>query len=869
MHRRLNRVTERDLKRLIQRTVSCEKGLQAERYYGPGEVGEQSANSQGKIPEKQVQGRNKMEPTGFQSAVQGLINQGKSILLVAPTGVGKTFAVTGDLQDGFHKTIYAVPLRALGSGIRYAIKGLKRNGHDINPVIHHGDLQESELFSEEVIITTYDQVVCAVPGLPLSLPLRSGHAVAGALLMSRLILDEVHLAWGISEQALTILLAIIEARKKLGLQTVVLTATMPDSIAKTISDELGLELVIISEKYPDEGLELRKANRQVTVSVLELKNKGKGEEKKLNLSLLDEKLIGNQGKRIYFVNTVDRLQETYDRLIATGLQANEITVLHNRMPKSYRSRAEEQVRKRFGKDSLEGDWLLLTTQVAEAGLDISAPLVVSDPAPVDTLVQRAGRCARWFRNRVTQGEFVVLKPKAKADIEDRKKGLAIPYRASLVRKTLQSMPQGQLSWAVEREWINNAWGGGPKKAGKALARSFDETTFTLNLFDRAAQERKPGEIASVFRKILSVEVAVEEGEQVLQTLIDESSQHDLQSLLLEGKCPETSSISLGHAYRLIRGARDGAIAVIRFENDEFILYPLSHDDYMRPGDVLIVPSTIAYLHPVKGLCFGDGSTVDDAILTSDWPDRKRKQAQQLAPGRRQTLLKHTRNVMDSAHCRLAEPGAYHNTLVKILKSLEPKKDAEQLAILIAEITRVAAAFHDLGKADKRWQARAREIDPECSAELIGRTLNTGGRRERIGIPHTPPGYAAIIKTCELLIGSLNSAEYLIRAIALAAARHHSSFLNPSTVKNYVFQPHPKTAAFMKDTLAQLNAPKEVLDRVKELINAAKTRPTADQVPLMLPNDDLFPIYALVGRAILLADREDAKGEEIEQWRVAS
>jgi CRISPR/Cas system-associated endonuclease Cas3-HD len=218
--------------------------------------------------------------------------------------------------------------------------------------------------------------------------------------------------------------------------------------------------------------------------------------------------------------------------------------------------------------------------------------------------------------------------------------------------------------------------------------------------------------------------------------------------------------------------------------------------------------------------------------------------------------------MEGAYCRVAEPGAYHDTLVKILKSLEPEKDTEQLAILIAELTRVAAAFHDLGKADKRWQARAREIDSECSAELIGRTLNTG---ERIGIPHTPPGYAAAVKTCELLVGPVDSAEYLIRAIALATARHHSSFLNPSTVKNYVFQPHPKAAAFMKETLVRLNAPKGVLDRVKEIINAAKTRPTADQVPLMLPNDDLFPIYALVGRAILLADREDAKGEEIEQW----
>ena len=136
--------------------------------------------------------------TKFQQRVQDLLREAKSVLLVAPTGSGKTLAVTADIQERFTKTIYAVPLRALGVGIRDAIAKLKRNGRAIEPTIHHGDTQESLLFSEEVVVTTYDQVVCAVPGLPLSLPLRAGHAVAGALLMSRLILDEVHLAWGIS-----------------------------------------------------------------------------------------------------------------------------------------------------------------------------------------------------------------------------------------------------------------------------------------------------------------------------------------------------------------------------------------------------------------------------------------------------------------------------------------------------------------------------------------------------------------------------------------------------------------------------------------------------------------------------------------------
>jgi len=121
-----------------------------------------------------------MKYTQFQSHVQTKLKNGESLLLVAPTGLGKTLAVTGDVQDKFCKTVYAVPLRALGIGIKKELSCFNQNGKQIIPVIHHGDLQESKLFGEEVIITTYDQVVCAIPGLPLSLPLKAGHAVAGA-----------------------------------------------------------------------------------------------------------------------------------------------------------------------------------------------------------------------------------------------------------------------------------------------------------------------------------------------------------------------------------------------------------------------------------------------------------------------------------------------------------------------------------------------------------------------------------------------------------------------------------------------------------------------------------------------------------------
>jgi CRISPR-associated endonuclease/helicase Cas3 len=769
------------------------------------------------------------------------------VFLVAPTGSGKTLAVMADIQARFTKTIYAVPLRALGVGIRDAIAKLKRNGRAIKPTIHHGDAQESLLFSEEVIVTTYDQVVCAVPGLPLSLPLRAGHAVAGALLMSRLILDEVHLAWGISDQALPILLGIIDFRRRLGLQTVVLTATLPAEVAKQIGQAFDLNVLIVGEGElkNDEALCERNANRQVKISVLKIELAGKGDKKNLDYSALDQNIRPSTRKRIYFANTVERIQETYDRLVEGGVDPDVVTVLHNRMPRSQRAQAEAQTAERFGKESPEGGWVLLTNQVAEAGLDISASLVVSDPAPVDTLVQRAGRCARWFRDGVVTGEFKVLD----GPNDESRKHLAGPYsRFGSVEEARKAQPAGNLTWEVERKWIDEAWGGDSERAQKRVERAITELDFALNLFDRASQQNRPGEIAEVFREILSAEVAVE----------DRENPRDIQKLLNQGQRPETSSISLSRAWQLLKHSK-GASMVIRYDEGDLCV---EQAEYLQPGDILIVPSTLAYLHPKKGLCFDDTINPTAAIRSSEWVTPSRKEQPPREGGQRQTLDQHVRSVMRGTYTRLSEEGAYTVSVRKILGVLEPTKNTDQLAWVIAQFATLAAAFHDLGKTDWRWQQRARAIDPGFGNGFIGRTARTD---MRIGIPHTPPGYLATIKAAELLLGSLDSAEHLVRAIALASVRHHSSLLNPASV-DYQYEAHSNALDFVLAMLAEVDAPAEMRSQAGAILDAAAVRPEPQMVPLLLPNDDLFPIYALVGRAILMADREDAAGQSLEQWR---
>jgi CRISPR-associated helicase Cas3 len=678
--------------------------------------------------------RTMLSKPDFQSKTRELLQNGKSVLLVAPTGLGKTRAVTSDLEEKHTKIIYAVPLRALGISIRDEISRFSRNGIKIEPKIHHGDTQESRLFGEEVVVTTYDQIVCGTPGLPLSLPLRAGHAVAGALLMSRLILDEVHLAWGISPKALTILLGIIDFRNKFGLQTVLQTATLPTQIAQEISSQLNMELVIVGDDdlSEDPGLKLREKNRHVEVSRFEIGTKGKGEQKQLDFTLLDEKLLQTPGKRIYFANTVERLQQTYDRLIKAGIDREHVIVLHNRMPRSWRNEAEVKVLKHFGKESSDGNWMLLTNQVAEAGLDISAPLVISDPAPVDTLVQRAGRCARWFRTELISGQFFVINA-VKSYIE----GLALPYRKELVQAALDSLPSQTMNWQTERYWVDQAWGGSLEKALEQVQAALDDTAFALNLFDRAAQESSPGVIANVFRGILSAEIAVADSAEI-------DDLQKFQQRLDKHEYPETSSVSLRRAWGLVSNRSARALA-IRYEEGAVRIEPAV---YARPGDLLVVSSDVAVLHRQKGLCFLDPSAEAHAIKQSDWlPNKRADESASRENGRAQGLFEHTKEVMDKTYEKLSSEGCYRETLLRILKALEPE-NTESLSSAIAQIATVAAGFHDLGKADEEWQRRASEIEHRQDGGLIGRT---GIRNARlIGRPHTPPAFLATVKACEIL-----------------------------------------------------------------------------------------------------------------------
>ncbi len=109
---------------------------------------------------------------------------------------------------------------------------------------------------------------------------------------------------------------------------------------------------------------------------------------------------------VWIRNAVDDAIETVTHLREVGIEAD---LLHARFTTDDRLGKEQALQTRFGKDGKPADRagrVLVATQVIEASLDLDFDLMVSDLAPIGSLIQRAGRLWRHMDKRPAEGRPV-------------------------------------------------------------------------------------------------------------------------------------------------------------------------------------------------------------------------------------------------------------------------------------------------------------------------------------------------------------------------------------------------------------------------------------------------------------------------------
>ena len=399
----------------------------------------------------------------FQQEAQEKLDNGSSVLISAPTGLGKTRAAIAPFILGYRsknklgvRIIYTLPIRALAEGIKEEFCGL-----GIQPIIHHGEEPASEEFRERAVITTVDQYFTAFAGAPLSWAFSLGHAASGATLASYTVFDEVHLLS--PQKGLPLLFAIVKLRTRWALPTTVMTATLPDSVVEFLTKYCRLSKIEASEGDVQE----RDSWRHVSLRLLSQEL-----DDAQVIDLISEKCKEGIRKIIIFVNTVDKAILIYKRLLQGSeeqklpFRKEQIMLAHSRFTKDHRKIIEEEIHQKFGKNS-RFDGVLVTTQVAEAGLNISAPLVLTELSPMDSLIQRVGRCARFKpQTGESSGEVIAIKfkdgnwPVPYTDsirVKRKNKLYTVPVSkiTEIILRDTSEKPI-RLDWGKERQLLNDA-----------------------------------------------------------------------------------------------------------------------------------------------------------------------------------------------------------------------------------------------------------------------------------------------------------------------------------------------------------------------------------------------------------------------------
>ena len=383
------------------------------------------------------------------------INTPAIILVEAPMGEGKTeaaFYAHLELQRRFgHRGLYvALPTKATGNAMfSRTLKFLRDQGvnrkldlqllhgatllNDTFQNLHltgvhdettGGEIRAGEWFTHkkrallsEYGVGTVDQAL-----LPI-LPVRHNFVRLWGLANRVVVFDEIH---AYDAYTGTLLIHLLRWLLALGSSVVLLSATLPPSIRRKLAGVVSASLPPQEVEYPrlsvfQPGRVTQRHFKADPSRRLTIKLQGVLPDLPAIRAALEENLT-NGGMGLALVNTVQRAQELYlsfprGESIEYGGQrvgkrlddGTEIYLFHARFPADRRQQREDRALAIFGVDGKrEGRKILIATQVAEQSLDLDFDLMVTDLAPIDLVLQRAGRLWRHKRESRAVAEPILL-----------------------------------------------------------------------------------------------------------------------------------------------------------------------------------------------------------------------------------------------------------------------------------------------------------------------------------------------------------------------------------------------------------------------------------------------------------------------------
>jgi CRISPR-associated endonuclease/helicase Cas3 len=317
------------------------------------------------------------------------------VLAVAPTGSGKTEAALlwASQKNEFDNILYLLPTRVTSNAIYKRL--CEYFGDERVAVVHssafflrkeiNDNYEEKEYafidktFFKNITVCTVDQIL--TQGFNLGFwEVKTFHQ-----LNARIIIDEIHLY---QPYTLGLIIATIKyLQKNFGAHFYIMTATMPQKLKALLEQNLKTSSFICDQEL------LGKARNRFQV-------------KKGDVSSVTEDIkttVASGGKVLLVLNTVDSAIKAYETFKPDfSGKDDRILCYHSRFIKKHRAEKENII------FEIEGDdvgCLLIATQVIEVSLDIDFDILFTENAPIDAIIQRAGRVNR---KRKKEGTKVVV-----------------------------------------------------------------------------------------------------------------------------------------------------------------------------------------------------------------------------------------------------------------------------------------------------------------------------------------------------------------------------------------------------------------------------------------------------------------------------
>lgn len=663
----------------------------------------------------------------FQERALQHLMRGNNLILQVPTGGGKTRAALAPFLQHFCRNLmlpeqqrvrsefpltcrYATPLRSLANqftpiyqemesrlgpqGNRRLIETYKRFGQRIVQ-IQTGEQPNDPHFESALTFCTIDQLLASFLGIPYGVSTGRSNLNVGAVIGSYLVLDEFHLypveanGWGARTTALQ-MLALLNKQERLTPFTL-MTATFSSGLLQKVAELLKAEIVSVSDKPGPNGepseLDEIYAGRQRRFFV---RNEAMQAHEIVDL---------HRDCTLVICNTVQRAQETYwqiRQVLAEQGRDSELILLHSRFSDEDRAAKQTKLEDELGSKNWNGndylgrDLIVVATQVVEVGLDISVRTLHSEIAPANSIIQRAGRCARFARQQGT----VYLYPLPEG-------ARALPYSKEACQATLDAFGQfnGQLLDFAREQLIIDAVHSGEDHA-------------MLNLFERERRSITSKIFAGLGQQERSIASELIRNVQLVSVLIHPDPNSalterpwDFQSFSLspysltarwEKDLQQEDEIGLWKAEALEQSTEEGNRLETRYS-----WKPIKDKNEIPLALMLCLSPTVASYDKELGFQVRNSNSSlpwqAGNFISQLRPQQKR--ARSFAPYKQESYLEHIRGLLRAfQNSRLQDELSYVGSRLEALFQLP--------AGTLHKAVRIAIACHDIGKLSQGWQSWA-------------------------------------------------------------------------------------------------------------------------------------------------------------------